>query len=102
MNDDNNDYDPEVESLLEYCARKVREGDHAPQAPTRPLATHVGPAAAYEIQAALHELLEVQTQAVSVEGFIFTLRSVASRLEQQADRLQACGVINFHVCYVLQ
>ena len=102
MNDDNDDFNPDVESILEYCARRAQEGRrmHLPHA--APLASVIGPGTAIEIQTALQELLEVQAQTVSVDDFIVCLRSVASRLDQEADRLHARGAINFHVCPILQ
>ncbi|HZW12810.1 MAG TPA: hypothetical protein VFF81_06430 [Noviherbaspirillum sp.] len=100
--DDDDDYDPDVESILEYAARKVRHRQDRQQESTTPLAARTGSRTGYEIQAALQELIEAQKHAVTVDDFIFALRSLASRLEQEADRLQARGTINFHVCYSLQ
>jgi len=98
----NDDYDPEIESLLQYFSRKTDRPDGIQKDRLPALAVQIGPTTGYMIQAAMQELLDVQQQAFSVEGFIFSLRSLASRLEQEADRLAARGTINFHVCYVLQ
>lgn len=100
MNDD--DYDPEIESIFDYFSRKTDRPDGIQKDRVPALAVQIGPATGYTLQTAMQELLEVQQQAVSVDGFIFSLRSLASRLEQEADRLAARGTINFHVCYVLQ
>ena len=102
MNDENDDFNPDVESILEYCARKAQQRRNMQQAPTTPLRTAIGLGTTIEIQSALEELLEVQTHTVAVDDFIVSLRSVARRLDQAADRIQARGAINFHVCYVLQ